>query len=122
MTVGHDGSDAVAAELLATLGDVASLVLLDLGPPGLLLGLKLQPAHVLAGLPDTLPGSHQSTVGLSLSHLGAHDPLAGLNNARVNIADGTVAKGSVKDAAVAGIGRPTEDAAARVAVRRGTRC
>lgn len=89
------------AKLLAALGDVAGLVLLDLGSPGLLLGLELQPAHMLAGLSDALPRRHQGAVSLPLGHLGAHDPLTGLGDAGVDPTDGAVAKRPVQDAAAA---------------------
>jgi len=102
----------MTAKLLATLGDVAGLVLLDLGSPGLFLSLKLQPAHMLVSLPDTLPGCDQGPVGLALSQLGAHDSLASLHNAGVEVTAGAIAKRTVQDAAVvAGIGRSAEDAA-----------
>jgi hypothetical protein len=101
----------LTAELLATLGNLAGLVLLNLGSPGLLLGLEFEPADVLAGLADALTGSHQSMVGLTLGRLGVHDALAGLNDAGVELGDGAVAKGPVKNTAVAtaGIRRPAED-------------
>ncbi len=76
---------AESSKLLASLGDLLGMVLLNLGPPRLLLGLELQPAHLLVGTADTLAGSHQSAVSIPLGHLGTHDMLSGLDDAGVHL-------------------------------------
>jgi len=95
--------DLLTSELLPPLGDVLGLVLLDLGQPGLLLGLELEAADVLARVADALAGGHQGAVGLALGGLGAQDALAGLHYRGVHVV------------AAAELGE--EAAAARVALR-----
>lgn len=83
----------VASELLSSFRNLLGLLLLDLGPPGLLLSFELQSADMLAGLADTLAGSHEGTISLPLRHLGTHDPLTGSDDAGIHLVGGTVAKG-----------------------------
>lgn len=78
-------SDSVASKLLAPLGDFLGMILLDLGPSGLLLGLELQPADVLTGLTNAFARGHQGPVGLPLGCLGTHDSLAGSHDAGVHL-------------------------------------
>lgn len=105
-TRGNGGClDAMTAKLLATLGNLAGLVLLDFGAPGLLLSLELEPPNVLAGLADTLAGSQQGAVCVALGSLGAHDTLAGLDNAGIDLGERAIAEGAVENAAAVAAGR-----------------
>jgi len=71
--------------LLAALGNLGGVVLLDLGAAGLLLGLELEALHLVAGLAGLDTGSVEGAVGLVLGCLGTHDALAGLHDGRVQL-------------------------------------
>ncbi|KAL2260188.1 hypothetical protein VTK26DRAFT_5910 [Humicola hyalothermophila] len=77
------------------------MALLNLCQPGLLLGLELETTHLLARAADAVAGGHQRAVRLALGRLGAHDSLARLDDARVQIRRVVVAvpKGPVQSAA-----------------------
>lgn len=70
---------------LATLPDVLGVERLDLGPPGLLLGLDLNPLDLLARLTDLATRQLQRTVSVAFRRLGTHDAFAGLDDAGVEL-------------------------------------
>lgn len=93
--------DAVTSKLFASLGNFPGMVLLDLGPPGLLLGFQLKPADMLTGLTNAFACSHQGAIRLSFGGLGTHHPLAGGDDAGVHLGGGavSVAEGPMQEAA-----------------------
>lgn len=72
-------------KLLAPLRNFPSMILLDLGSPGLFLGFELQPADVFTSQANALARSHQRTVCVTLGSLGAHDSLPGSDDAGVHL-------------------------------------
>lgn len=77
------------------------MVLLDLGEPGLLLGLELEPLDLLPGLADAHAGGVHGAVGLLLGVLGVEDALAGLDDGRVHLDAVAVAEGAVQQGRLA---------------------
>lgn len=97
------------------------MVLLNLGPPRLLLCLELQRPYMLPSLPYTLPGSHQRSIRIAFGSLGHHDALASLHDGRVDVVAGrgTVAEGARQQAALALSSVSGVSAGGAVAVRSG---
>lgn len=91
-------------ELLPALGHLLGMVLLDLGPAGLLGGLDLEPLDVGAGVADLQARGGERAVGVALGDLGRHHALPGLQDRRVDVGVGAVAvaEGAREHAAVAG--------------------
>lgn len=94
----------MSSELLPALGHLLRMVLLDLGPAGLLRGLDLEPLDLVAGIADLQASRSKGTVGVALGVLGRHHALPGLQNGRVDVRVGVVAvaEGAREHAAVTG--------------------
>lgn len=83
---------ALTTKSLPTLRNLLRMVLLDLSPPGLLLGLELKPPGLLPGIPDLPARERKSAVGLPLRHLGALNSLARLDDGWVELLVGGTAE------------------------------
>lgn len=106
----------MASKALSSLGHLPSLLLLDLGPPRLLLGLLLEPPDVVLCSPHPHPRLAECSISVHLGRLRLHHMLPRLEDARVQGIGAVVA---VEQAAAAPAGRAVgavaEEAAARVA-------
>lgn len=78
-----DISNTMTTQRLSTLRHLTRALLLDPRQPGLLLGLPLEGKDLVPGVADFPPGDVEGTVRLALGLLGAHDALAGGQDARV---------------------------------------
>lgn len=101
---------------MSSLGHLGSLLLLNLGPPRLLLGFLLKPPNVVLCSSNPHPRLAQRSISVHLGRLGLHHMLPRLEDARVHGIGGVVA---VEQAATAPAGRAVsavaEEPAARVA-------
>lgn len=101
---------------MSSLGHLTSLLLLDLGPPRLLLGLLLESPDVVLCSPHPHPRLAKCSISVDLGRLSLHHMLPRLEDAGVQGIGAVVA---VEQAAAAPAGRAVgavaEEAAARVA-------